>query len=395
MRPSNIPISNASSLRRTIRTVAAPSRYVGLDFLRFVAASLVVLYHYDTFFDLRLDRFGLNVSRLNSMVDFFFILSGFVIATAYAERLRDWSDYRAFLVSRLARVYPLHLLTLLAFLALTALGARLGVKANHPELAKLSGLPATLMLTQAWGFVDHMTFNMPAWSISAEWFVYLLAPMLLALVRRMPLAGALVVALVFALAMGETRAALGMRDWSEATYDFGMLRALPLFFIGLAIAPAISAAPRLGWPRWWMTYAALAAVAVGLQLDIRAELLAALFALTIILAALCEREDRPSWMRSAAAGSLGDASYAIYLLHALVVLPILFVLRKFGWLDSGYAFAGAALTYLAVVAMSFPVYGRFEVPARRRLAAAFGGARRGDAGSELARRVRAVQRAGG
>src|SRR5690606_39856368 len=51
-------------------------------------------------------------------VDYFFVLSGFVIAHAYAGRLATARDGRRFMVRRLGRVWPLHVLVLAAFIGL-------------------------------------------------------------------------------------------------------------------------------------------------------------------------------------------------------------------------------------------------------------------------------------
>ncbi len=59
--------------------------YHALDGYRFIAASLIVLHHYNGGFALGLERFTPIVNALPTMVDFFFVLSGFVIACTYAE----------------------------------------------------------------------------------------------------------------------------------------------------------------------------------------------------------------------------------------------------------------------------------------------------------------------
>jgi peptidoglycan/LPS O-acetylase OafA/YrhL len=126
-------------------------RYIGLDGYRFLAASLVLFYHFNEYFGLNVERWGVNSARLPLMVDFFFVLSGFVISTAYGDRLNSRRDYIAFLRSRIARIYPLHALTLAASLGIGVAGALLRLPVNHPEIFVLSSLPANLLLQQAWG----------------------------------------------------------------------------------------------------------------------------------------------------------------------------------------------------------------------------------------------------
>ncbi len=110
-------------------------------------------------------------------VSFFFILSGFVMSLAYTDRLRNHGlPYKEYFIARLARLYPLHLLTLLLavpyfILALT----REGVFPN------ILILPVNLILLQSWFPAKSVYFalNAPSWSISNELFFYALFPLLL------------------------------------------------------------------------------------------------------------------------------------------------------------------------------------------------------------------------
>ncbi len=109
-------------------------------------------------------------------VAFFFILSGFILTHSYHRRLPEGKITTGeFLVARFARIYPLHLLTLLLSVPYYLFARPL------PADRWLPVLGAQLTLTQA--FVpDHALFfslNAPAWSLSAETFFYFLFPVLL------------------------------------------------------------------------------------------------------------------------------------------------------------------------------------------------------------------------
>jgi peptidoglycan/LPS O-acetylase OafA/YrhL len=148
------------------------ARFEGLDALRGVCALLVVFYHYQN---------GNVISELAFVrggymfVDFFFVLSGFVICWNYADRLTSWAATGDFMVRRFFRLFPLHLLVVMLYLALelalmsrqpagTAMGAVSGRTADD--------LVRTLLMSNSFG-MDHQTgWNMPSWSISAEWWTY-------------------------------------------------------------------------------------------------------------------------------------------------------------------------------------------------------------------------------
>src|SRR5947199_4414119 len=81
------------------------ARFVVLDSWRGIAACLVALFHLDAYSHL----YGMPFLRNSWLfVDFFFVLSGFVIAANYQQRLLDGFGVGRFLLLRLGRLYPLH-----------------------------------------------------------------------------------------------------------------------------------------------------------------------------------------------------------------------------------------------------------------------------------------------
>ena len=156
---------------------------LALTSIRGIAAWWVVLFHMRLLLVPWLPVGAIRVlDHGNLAVDLFFVLSGFVIALNYGERLAgDWRATGDFLFRRFARIYPLHLLILGGF-ALYAGGAILFGSAT------LAGQDpgyflASLFLVQNWGFTDALRWNVPAWSISTEALAYLLFPVL---VRLLP-----------------------------------------------------------------------------------------------------------------------------------------------------------------------------------------------------------------
>lgn len=155
-----------------------------LTSLRFFFAFLVFISHLEWVpgFDKSFTSFYDNVLHEGFLgVSFFFILSGFVLALNYKEKiLRKEVSHREFWVSRLARIYPLHLITLLYSLPIF-----LPDLLTAPSLWIRSFL-ANLFLVQS--FVPsadiYFGFNAVSWSISNEIFYYLLFPLLIVLLYR-------------------------------------------------------------------------------------------------------------------------------------------------------------------------------------------------------------------
>jgi peptidoglycan/LPS O-acetylase OafA/YrhL len=120
-------------------------------------------------------------------VGFFFILSGFILSFNYDERLLSREvTFREFWVARIARVYPLHLLTLLLGLLLMLYAPEDGVAFTADLAASLVKLFTNAALLQA--FVPNMayyfSYNWPAWSLSDEMFFYFAFPFIVFLAVR-------------------------------------------------------------------------------------------------------------------------------------------------------------------------------------------------------------------
>src|SRR5258708_23148097 len=99
------------------------------------------------------------------------------------------------MIRRVARIYPLHVLTLFLFVGLTLLGI---ADSTLTSTGNLSDFFYNLFLVQAWGVTDHLSFNSPAWSISAELFCYILFPVLMLIATSVsPLWLAVIVALPY------------------------------------------------------------------------------------------------------------------------------------------------------------------------------------------------------
>ena len=211
-----------------------------LTSLRFFAALWVVLYTYVNALKLGV-HFGL-IDHGYLGVDLFFVLSGFILSHVYLEGfgLEGFGGgrftYAHFITHRLARIYPLHIATLLFTLLLVGVAAWKGVPLDA-NAGNPAALPAHLLLMQAWGLAPTASFNHPSWSISAEWFAYLSFPAVAAaawrLRRRPMLAVGLAILLLVVLNIG-FEAVAGF-PLTHATFQWGALRIVPAFLLGAAL----------------------------------------------------------------------------------------------------------------------------------------------------------------
>ena len=297
-------------------------------------------------------------------VDFFFVLSGFVIWLTYADRLRaeGLAGVPAFLKRRIARVWPLHLFMLASAIVFALAIATL----DHPDWAQYppAELPLHLLLLQNWGLTDRLTWNVPAWSISCELAAYLLFPLLVTGVnlKRWPSWALVGAAAGLAAALHFLFMLRGASTLGDDVLKLGVLRCLCECAIGM-LACAL-------WLRWRERplLPALAATAGGvamLALHL-AGLAPQVFALPLVFAALVlvlalTSEMRGNPLASAPVHYLGEISYATYLGHWMLWMG--FKLAFIQDYDMGWGLF--ALFLLLVLAASVLLYHFVERPAQR------------------------------
>lgn len=176
----------------TTLATRSPGRILELDALRGIAALGVVFWHYGAHFDAH-PLHTLLFPFYNAgflLVDFFFVLSGYVIARAYWRPARQWNVFRN-IWARVARLYPLHLLTLLATLGLLA-ALPPGSDPDFLQPANnLKHLALNLVLLNQVGLQSGWSYNIPAWSISTEFVTNVVFLVAIALPTRMRWVGGL------------------------------------------------------------------------------------------------------------------------------------------------------------------------------------------------------------
>ena len=370
---------NVERMTSTTRRPPLPA----LTGLRAVAAGWVVLFHYrDDLLALvpglaPLDTF-MRAGYLG--VDLFFPLSGFVLAYTYADRLGSFSlrGSADFVRNRFARVWPVHLLTLNLDLAVAALVGTLGVAADGHRRTPQAYVENVAMV-HTW-FNDRPSFNAPAWSISSEWFAYLLAPLLFVLVARVRRSGsALVLAAATYAAMLAVFATMALPNGNLEHMFY--VRIMGEFVGGMLLCLAwVRGGARLGGlvvvlPGTLVVLALVPAAAAGHYW--------AAPALGLGVAALAGSS---GWVTTALSWrglvAAGEASYALYMTH-LLVQPFVHSLRLWAQ-GSGWASALVVAGLVVVLAaMAWFVHIAVERPARRRLQAP----RRVEAGTPSAERV--------
>jgi peptidoglycan/LPS O-acetylase OafA/YrhL len=292
-----------------------------LDGLRFLAAMHIVLFHTLHLSWLRPVTWGSTSTSL------FFILSGFVLAYAYAAQAGGLRvPVRVFWRRRFARLYPLAVLTQLAVIPF--------VWHHYPPDERVPRAAAVLTGVQGWfpRFAD--SFNSPGWSLSVLAFCYLLFPALARVLRGWStgrLAWALAAAWIACLLPTAAALLAGADEYWRSAVHHNPLSRLPEFVFGVVLARLFVSLPPARVPRGMaagalaLLTAALVLLPAGAYPLAHNGLLAPLHGwLIVALAAGGGALARGFAVRPLRV--MGRASYAVFLLHvplySWVMMPL-------------------------------------------------------------------------
>ena len=352
----------------------------GLTGIRFYAALVVFLYHVPNFIP-GMTAFGGSNVFFNSGdlgVSFFFVLSGFILTYNYANVFREGvcaASSKRFLWDRLTKIYPVHFLTLLIVLPIAIFSPQ--------RPLDWRALPFHLALLQCFwpsstpAFSDYL--NKPSWSISCEWFFYLLAPVAMFFVlgkgrRWVPV----VVAVGYACG-------LGLFLWhgqSDSTRLYFVSRFAPSRFIEFLVGVFLA---RVFLTSSERRRAGVSGVVqgAGIVLIIAGALYAPHAAWPLLGGGLLYVPGSALLILGLAYGGgflvthlsrpllkrLGTASFSFYLIHEPLLRSVKSVCLFLGWAVHSWPAFGAALVSMFVAAQTaaFLICYCYEIPLQKRL----------------------------
>ena len=292
-------------------------RISSLTGLRGVAAVSVLLYHIPhnpTFEAFRLPLF----SRAYLAVDLFFILSGFVISFGYHDRVVNHlgrASYADFLINRMARVWPLHLIVTLVFMARILLN----ISGNQAIDLNAANVVSNIFMVQSWGWgTEPIAGN--SWSVSTEVAAYLIYPLIaiIAFSRWSWVQGLLCVGLLALVAMSG-RGSSGPLDVNDSDTVLTLLRCLAGFSLGV-LSYRCAEKP---WCKRLIDrtggFAMICGlIALALLLPGKADLLVVCLMPALVLSCYYNGAAARAVMANPVSFHLGLISYSIYLWHPLV-----------------------------------------------------------------------------
>jgi len=355
------------------------TRYEVLDGLRGTAALAVVALHLCEVF--RPTAAGNPLHHGYLAVDFFYMLSGFVIGHAYDDRWPQMS-LRQFFGQRLRRLHPLVGLGMAAGLCAYVAGTRWLDQPPAPVLLLAADLALGLLLLPAPSLPgrDGFTFSLngPAWSLGQEYLANIVYALVGRNFSRAVLAALVAVSAMALLAMSASRGTLHL-GWSWDTLWFAPVRTAFPFFAGLLIQRCgLALRPRPAWLGGWiaLSLALLAAffaphLAGGGRIKanglLEAALVIGVFPLVIALGAAGEARGAVARLCRLA----GAISYPLYIVH----YPLVRLYADWVWtrqVDPAVELAVGAGLAAALPLVAWLALKLYDEPARAWL-----GARRG------------------
>jgi len=338
-----------------------------LDGFRGLLAVFVAIYH--TYWPSRINGSAFFENG-PVIIDLFFVFSGFLLFTLYARRINSPGEAGAFLKKRFARLYPLHLFVLILFVmfALLRLVLHMSGIAHHEPgeilpfqsgaSESVGALVSNIFLTHSMGLHDSLSYNVPSWTVSVEFFAYFTFTALLLWAPpkkawHFGLIGVGVAAIYAYLAQ--------VKPNMNITYDLGFLRCMAGFYTGIIAAFIFAKCRKLGFIENMKTGLATTietATLLGSTLFViycpgKMQFLVGPVILTFVLVFSFDKGIVSRFMMGRVFRYLAKVSYSVYMVHMLIAVLYYALISKFvanpDWFGAGINGDLMLIPYLAIV----------------------------------------------
>lgn len=349
--------------------MAQQGRYGSLDAIRGLAALGVVLFHYK-YVGPEAPPFAAILQPFYAgghyLVDLFFVLSGYLLATIYAGN----RDFPGLAWRRIARLAPLHWATLLLVLGLRVLMAEAGLP-RPDENGDLHHFVLNVLLLNSVGLQHGFSFNSPSWSISVEWVVNLALFAIIACGVRRLLWPALAMALVGAGILLQYRGHLAGVGLVLGFLDAAVLRGITGFFMGVALASLLPIPPlsqgkgKLAWDACFLVAGGglLAAMSSEAFRVVRGlDFLLPILLMPALIASSLRGRLVPAMLSLAPLRVLGQISYSVYLIHFPMLLALFLAKRHLDVIVPAGSLAQFGIFFALLLGLSYLSWRFFEVP---------------------------------
>jgi len=343
----------------------------------------VIFFHYDAFlvfhgFPRLIDT---NISSIIPngylWVDFFFILSGFVICHVYGEKLkpRNWSIVKKYLWARFSRLYPLHAFIMIIFvirLAILIYAFPDYAAENWANNATIFNFLVYFFFLQTTRIIENIAWNVPSWSIAAEWWTYIIAVILIPFLNK---GNYLKITIFTILALLGLLTISILESGLDTIFEFGTLRCVFGFTIGIGIYQAykIYRVRESIWNKDFMIYITVLCSLLVLHFDLYDVIVIPFFSMFILSASL-NKGVPCKLLNTKPMVFLGDISYSIYLIHVFW-LTIWWMWLDLYFIPTNPGVMPSALNHLTwlttifgiIIYSSYLTYHYVELPGQKKL----------------------------
>lgn len=331
--------------------------------IRGLAALIVALYH------LNIGKEYFSILRHGYVfVDLFFVLSGFVICASYYKRIDSRDEFRSFMIRRFGRLFPLLVFSTVFFvmaensiilLKRIAVSHGFGAALSNPgalnfQIPSAFEIASTLTFTHSLGIFDRLILNTPTWSISTEFYTYLLFAFACLFFKgktRLAVFAAFVAVSLFITSWTSIAIynCLELGACNTQTFDFGFPRCVLSFFLG-ALTFHLGGVVKDKAQQWQIPVLLLSA-AYFWQIDSVPELsfLPPYLFSFMILSIWADKGALPFLLNRRFCQMLGQRSYSIYLMHLPLVLFFELVAKRYDGAMTSMAIAASYVFVLIVI----------------------------------------------
>lgn len=297
-------------------------RITQLDGMRGIFALMVLLLHFPVATYLT-NNFVVRQSYL--FVDFFFVLSGFIITTNYIDKIDNRADFKAYFLKRLVRLYPLLFFTVILYFLYLMVGEFVlsGLKEGHQPISTYLQelLDSLLFLNSTPIFGTSQGVNPPSWSISAEIISYIIFGLGILYFKQYRLWFSLIVIALCVSFM------LYSNSYAFKNGDYGFVRGLLGFNFGV-LTYLLSTKHTVKSAIFQFPLVVLLILAFFMVDQIKIELLKLVFPplfSVLIFVFLIEKGFLNKFLFTKVIQFLGRISYSLYLNHYLLLMVLYIV----------------------------------------------------------------------
>lgn len=339
--------------------------------LRGILALWVVFHHVKPQLFYLFGPWAVNVADLGYIaVDFFFVLSGFVLAMTHQQEFAKDFSYRnlkIFYIKRLARIYPLHCGVWCLYLVLPAIYLLSGRGFFWTERFDLNYFFMGLALVNNWGFQDVLSWNVPSWSISTEFASYLLFPFITFLIYRIHsrIISLGIIALICSI-VGYLFYCSGATNVGAYIPSMGIWRCIFEFILGMIIFNLFRDGVFDHTEKKYLFSGMLLILAIGIGMSLPDYLWIPLF-MVLFISFFIAFENSVQISVPKIFIWLGNISYSVYLTHYFIrdIMKLFLKTEQAGFL-------WMVTYFIVVLTSSHFIYKFYELPAKRMILAKYG-----------------------